>query len=121
MNVRVYNDNIFPYQEKFKGEEVKIGPRGFIEMDYFEAVEFKGSYCPIVVDGGGAPKPESYKMIRIVQPEQFSVEDKKEPQCHSCGKTFESAKMLDEHITEAHLEQIIDTDEKEKRIKAKGK
>lgn len=121
MNVRVYNDNVHPYYEKFKGEDVSIPARGFVEMDFFEAVEFRGTYSPIQVDGGGAAKPESFKMLRIVQPQEFVVEDKKEPQCHSCGKFFENLEILDAHISELHIDQILDKDEKEKRLKTKGK
>jgi hypothetical protein len=120
MEVRVYNDNIHPYSEKFKGEPISIPPKGFISMDYFEAVEFKGSFSPILVDGGGAAMPESYKMIRIVKPEDFTIEESKEIQCHSCGKKFESADLLDSHITASHVELIVDKDEREKRMKAKG-
>ena len=121
MQVRVYNDNVHPYREKFKGDEIQIPSKGFIEMDYFEAVEFRGSWSPIIVDGGGAPKPESFKMLRIVKPEDVVHEEVKKHQCHSCGKEFETPEVLDKHITEFHASLIADKDEREKREKLRGR
>lgn len=115
--VRVYNDNIYPHREKFKGEDLNIPPKGFIELDFFDAVELKGQYTPIIVDGGGAPLPQSFKMLRIVEPDGFKLEESKKIICNSCGQNFDSAKELDDHVTEFHIEQILDKDEREKRLK----
>ncbi len=116
-SVRVYNDNIYPHKEKFKGEEIYIPPKCFVEMEFYDAVEFKGQYTPIVVDGGGAPIPQSFKMIRIVQPDGFQLEDSKKIVCNSCGKQFDSSKELDDHVNEFHIDLIVDEDEREKRLK----
>lgn len=120
-NVRVYNDNVYPHKERFKGDIIEIAPKKFITMDFFDAVEFLGQYTPIKVDGGGAALPESYKMLRIVKPEEFKIEDKKtEIKCQACGKVFENNDELDAHVNENHLEQLVDEDEIKKRSKKKG-
>jgi len=63
--VRVWNDNVHPFRQTFKGEEIAIPPRSFIMMDREEAIQFKGTFSPIERDGGGVPLPTSYKMIRV--------------------------------------------------------
>jgi len=115
--VRVYNDNIYPYQEKFKGEMLTIQPKQYIEMDLFDAAEFLGQYTPIVVDGGGAPIPKSYKMLRVVRPDNFKAEEKKEILCNACGMKFDTAIELDDHVNEKHVENLVDEDEQKKRRK----
>ncbi len=120
-NVRVYNDNVFPYKEVFRGEMIEIPPKGFIEMDFYEAIDFKGTYSPIKTDGGGKPLAESYKIIRIVTPENFQAEDAKNNICHSCSKTFLSAKELEDHVNENHLNDLIDEKEREKRLKQQAR
>lgn len=115
--VRVYNDNIYPYQEKYKGELIVIPPKQFVEMDLFDAAEFLGQYTPIVVDGGGAPLAKSFKMLRVVRPDGFKAEEKKEILCNACGKKFESTLELDAHVNEFHVENLVDEDEQKKRRK----
>jgi len=117
--VRVYNDNIYPYQEMFKGELIKIAPKQYIELDLFDAAEFLGQYTSIQVDGGGSPRPQSYKMLRIVRPDHYKLEEKKEIICNACGVTFSTALELDEHVNEKHVDALTDEDEQKKRRKRK--
>jgi uncharacterized C2H2 Zn-finger protein len=119
-NVRVYNDNVYPYRENFRGNQIDIPPGGYIDMDYYEAIDFRGTYCPIKTDGGGKPLAESFKLIRIVQPENFQAEDAKRNICNSCGKSFPNAKDLEDHINENHINEMIDDKEREKRLKARA-
>ena len=116
-SVRVYNDNIYPYKEKFKGDLVEIPSKKFVDMDYFDAVEFLGQYTPIQLDGGGAPLPTSYKMLRIVKQNDFKLEDSKKIICNACGLEFDNADKLEAHVSEKHIDDLADEEEQKKRRK----
>lgn len=63
--VKVWNDNSHVFTQKFKGDTVTIPAKSFIEMDYAEAVSFRGKPSPMFKDGMGQQDPKSFKMIRI--------------------------------------------------------
>ncbi len=66
--VKVWNDNVHPHKEIFKGETIEIQPGGCVEMDYMEAIEFRGQFVTPKFDGSGRPDPRSFKKIRVDQP-----------------------------------------------------
>lgn len=66
--VKVWNDNVHPFEQEFKGDKKRIEAGGFIEMEYYEAVEFQGLYFPMAFDGDNRQLPTSYKKIRVEQP-----------------------------------------------------
>lgn len=118
MNVRLYNDNIYPHTEKFKGDVIHIAPKAFVEMDEYEAVEFRGQMTSVKFDGGGNPLPECYKMIRIVKPENYHLHEiADKPICLACAKAFPTKHELDAHIRSNHVEQMNDSKEKEEIVK----
>lgn len=114
---RVWNKNIFPYKEKFKGEEIYIPANGSIIMDLEDAINFKGSYSTIKVDGGNRPLPESYKkiVVEVIDPGQ-AVEISK-LKCQACGVIATDKDNLDAHITEFHFHNLLDSDEIKRRSK----
>jgi uncharacterized C2H2 Zn-finger protein len=117
-NVKVYNDNFLDYKENFEDEQVYIKANGFIIMDEEKAYLFKGKAVPMLKDGGGRQKPESYKKIRVVP---FAAGEEKrvsEFKCQACSFVGEDKKSYDAHVNDMHLEQLIDKDEKDKRMKA---
>jgi glycine/serine hydroxymethyltransferase len=65
--VKVWNDNIYPHVEKFKGKEVHIPSKEFIEMDYDDAKQFQGQYKAPVISGQGHD-PRGFKKIRVENP-----------------------------------------------------
>lgn len=73
MDVKIWNDNVHPYKEKFKGVEIKIDPKTFIKMEREEAVLFLGQFSSIVRDADGAPHPLGFKKLRI---EEIASKDK---------------------------------------------
>ena len=114
MQVKVWNDNEHPFTDNFKGDVVTIPPKKYVEMEYYEAHEFKGKYSPIKVDGDNQPLPTSFKMIRIEKmgaPEVINLG----VTCQACGKTYESQGVLDVHIDEQHLESMADPEVAQKR------
>jgi len=128
--VKVWNDNVHPYRELYKEQNISIPPKRFIVMDEDEAHQFKGSYSPIKVDGSGAHLKEGFKMIRV---EKMSVEDQAkfgataeairekadfdENVCMACGFAAATAEALDEHAIQFHMDQVLTT-EKEEEVKA---
>lgn len=64
--VKVYNDNAHPHKERFKGEMIEIPAGGHIEMEYEEAMDFRGQFTGIAPVGpNGAPDARFFKMIRV--------------------------------------------------------
>ncbi len=118
--VRVWNDNEFPYKEKFKDVDVTIQPRKFIEMEMTEAVEFLGTFTPIVRDFDGQPDPKSFKRLRIERTSKGVPQVTKpiELTCQMCGFEAKTQKELDTHIDENHLSDLVDEKEADKRRKA---
>lgn len=122
MRAKVWNDNIYPYTERFKGDIIKIEPKSFIEMDYDEAVLFRGTFSSIVRDADGQPKQESYKMIRI-EPLGNPVDNvvKTDPnKCLACGKVLGSQAELAKHIFDEHPE-MLDPESKTEAVNALNK
>lgn len=119
--VRVYNENIYPLVEDFKGDRIVIKPSEYVEMDFYDAHEFKGQYHPIELDGAGNKKPQSFKKIRIVMPNDFDLQkamgvDSGSYKCNACGKTFANPVELDKHASEFHASQKFD-EEKDRKLK----
>jgi len=108
MRAKVHNDNIYPYRERFKGDMIEIAPKSFIEMDYEEAIDFRGTFNSIVRDADGQPKAESYKMIRVEplgNPSDAAV--KADPnKCQACGKVLKNQMELAQHIFDDHPEML---------------
>lgn len=118
--VRVWNDNVHPFKQRFRDKEISIGAKKFIEMEETEAHEFKSAYSPMEKDGDGQPRPESYKMIRIERTDRTAhkpVANPSEFLCQACGHRSANKKELDAHIDENHLDQLVDKDEADKRRK----
>lgn len=121
--VRVYNKNVHPYKEKWRGTEYSIEAGGYIEMDFYDANNFLGTKQPnIAVDGNGIQLPTSYKMLQIVKPEHYGKEDSPVHYvCHACNKEFGTKAALNNHAETAHLEVMVDEEAVEKVIKKRGR
>ena len=81
MQVKVFNDNVHPYTEKFRGKEITIGAKQFIEMDEDEAEYFKGTFTFPVKNGEGLPDPAfllSDFAHMIVKDEKAEAENREE-------------------------------------------
>lgn len=119
--VRVWNDNVYPYEETFKDQKIHIKPRTFIEMDEFEAIQFRGTYKSPVLNVDGVHLPEGFKMIRLekvsADSPQVKVDDH---QCTACKYKGSSKVDLDEHL-KVHKEQALVDEEAEAELKARRK
>lgn len=111
MIVKVFNDNVHPHKEEFKGTKLEIPAKGFIEMEYEEAVQFSGQctgIAPIGEDGG--PDARFFKMIRVeqVKPEDIFKDDGLTN--HMTGRKASTAEELRAVLSEfAHL-RVVDKD-----------
>jgi hypothetical protein len=76
--VRVWNKNTLPYEENFKGQDIKIPANSYIEMNPHEAVEFKSNMGrqPVFLKGG-VPDPAGFKKIVIEEIDDTIEEDEK--------------------------------------------
>jgi hypothetical protein len=68
--VKVWNKNKFDHREKFKGEEIFIPAGGSIDMDFEEAIEFKGQFTPPAPKEHAGDPARFYKMIEVEWPKQ---------------------------------------------------
>lgn len=108
MKVKVWNDNVHPYKEKFKGDDFLIPAKSFILMEEDDANMFKGTFNFPVLDSDGNHTPLGFKMIRI---EALSSSGKSTPEqpkhrCMACSYHGANASDLSEH-EKTHSEQIV--------------
>jgi len=68
MLVKVWNDNTYPYSEKFRGKEVVIEAGKFVEMEYDQAIIFKGTMNTVKRTKDGGFDPRYFKRIRVEEP-----------------------------------------------------
>lgn len=117
--VKVWNDNFHPYRENFEEQEIIIQANRFILMDYEKAVMFLGKISRVEVDGGGTQLPQSYKNLRIETMKDTKIELGKieKLKCIGCSFIALNEEDFENHITEMHLDQLIDKEEYKKRLK----
>lgn len=75
MKVKVWNKNTLPHIETFKGDKIEIPAGGSIEMDWEDAIEFKGQFFPMVINADGTHNPKGFKKIFVERPPQAPVHD----------------------------------------------
>ena len=122
-NVRVWNDNTYPYTEQFRDQKIHIPAKGFIMMEAGEAHLFRGSFAPVQLDGDGNPHPSGYKMIRIEETssEPVPAVTVNEKKCIACAYEATSKADLDEHVKAAHAADVVVDEEAEAEIKKRGR
>jgi hypothetical protein len=116
MQARVWNDNDHPHKEKFKGEDIVIPPHKFVEMEFYEAYEFKGRMTPIKYDGNNVQTPQSYKMIRVEPIAEGAAASAPETHtCLACNKSHATKAELEAHTDMEHLDVLADQELAQKR------
>ena len=119
---KVINKNTHPLIDEYKGMKIKLAPGEAIDMDYYDYIEFKGQ-IPAglktrddMFDGSGNQKPQSYKKIAYEGPIPHEATDQNV--CQACKGVFATAKQLDAHIDEWHLDSVEDKELAETRRSA---
>lgn len=118
MKVKVWNDNQFDHEEKFRDQEIKIKAGGYIFMDYEEARMFQRQFRAPVLDHDDKPKPEGFKMIRIDKP--TVAQSIATYICNRDGKKFHSQKELNDHIKANYANEIFKDEALEQEIAAQA-
>lgn len=117
---RVWNDNVHPYKETFKGDKIEIGAKKFIEMSEDDAYQFKGTFSPMVLDADGNDTPLGYKMIRLEKiTADSALPEVDELRCLACGFKASSPGVLDLHAKESHADQVVVDEVAEAEIKSR--
>ena len=111
--VKVYNDNqAMPiWKETFKGNEITIEYGKPIEMDFFEAHEFKGTFFPQKFLADQTQDPKSFKMIRVEKVDMNEIHQqtsKSDIKCWVCKKPFPSQKAMTIHAVNEHSDNLVD-------------
>jgi hypothetical protein len=87
--VKVWNDHTQEHVEKFKNQTIRIAAGGYVEMDYIDAIDFKGQFFGMRMLGPNNPDPKCFKMIRVEEPSEPVV--KADPNVlHATGKVMSS-------------------------------
>lgn len=120
-----YPDGIV-LKELFKGNPIEILPGKCIEMEFYEAHEFKGQYHPQPLDNNGMMMndPRYSKILRI---EPITAAGKQESPkvdahvCMSCKHSSPSPEELEAHIKVRHpnADRLV-LPEVEETLKNKG-
>lgn len=84
MQVKVHNDNIYPYQEEFRGKLISIPVGEYVEMDEDEAGYFLEKFTFPKKDSQGRPDPQFFKKLRIERPPKVKLDD--DLVCHANGQ-----------------------------------
>jgi hypothetical protein len=122
--VKVWNRGPNEYREEFKGVKIKIKPGGYVEMDYYEAEQFLGTFRPIFKDKSERQDKRSYKCLEIDPDDKKKYLDQagQQPEsekafvCHVCSKEFLTKKGLLRHIKTKHLEDMVDEEARDDLI-----
>jgi len=119
--VRVYNDNKYPYREKFMDRDIEIDAHQYILMDESEAIKFRGSFVAPTKKADGTFEPMSFKMIRLAPHTQETVVKEAEKfVCQFDGTEHPTKEALEKYIDENHLDKLSDQEfAKERKKKAK--
>lgn len=105
--VKVWNDNIHPYKEKYQDREIVIPSKGFIKMDLDEANGLISTMHGILLDADGQPDPRGFKMLRVdMNGASETVAQKYISNID--GKEFASQSELDEHLKQFKEKTVTD-------------
>ena len=115
--VKIWNNNTYDHEEKFKGQDVVIPAGGFIVMNKFEAVEFKSQFKQPIFLKGGVPDPKSFKKLSL-EPIDDTINGSKDSEhvCQNCGFGAKSAAGLKAHVRANHLQSVKDKEVREELI-----
>lgn len=105
--VKVWNDNVHPFTQVFRGETITIPPKSSIDMDFYDAHSFKSKGSPIAKDGMGQFDPKSFKMIRVEG--RPNLESKTVAyKCEADGTLHATEEAMNEHAKAFESRRIKD-------------
>lgn len=113
---KVWNDNTVDFVQEFKGDKIIVKAKGFIEMEYDEAVSFKSYPFAMKFDGMGQQTKESMKMLRVDGKPQGGNQVTAY-KCHADGSLHSSPEALNAYVQENHTTKLYEPEEKVKKAK----
>lgn len=118
--VKVWNDNVHDFKQKFRGNDIHIKSKQYVEMERDDAILFRGEFSPIERDADGHPLATSYKMIRIEDPNPVDFGGKRdELGCIACKFKGQDKKSLMIHMIDTHSDDLLVDEEAEAEVAAK--
>lgn len=115
MQVKVWNDNTYPFRQDIAGNVYSIPAKSFVEMDEEEADRLVKAFSPIKVDYDGNALPQSYKMLRIDADDLKRARSKRDNRaksgsyvCQACGYVAANKWELNGHTLELHKGELED-------------
>lgn len=105
--VYVWNDNSYPYSEKFKGKMVTIPAKECVMMEDDDAVLFLGTLGTFKMGGNGLQDPSTYKRLRIEKTQSANVKSAPTYRCNGCGIEYPNAKALENHAKIEHADALL--------------
>lgn len=127
-SVRVWNRNRFDHVEMFKGELVTIPAESCIEMDYDEAVLFKGKFFAPKFGKDGVQDPRSYKWIELDMEDVRAIKEDRARSlendsssekvfvCQACAKEFRTKNGLLKHVKDKHQSAMVDKEARDELL-----
>lgn len=128
MKVKVWNKNVHPLEEMFKGDKIVIPANSWIAMEHDDAVMYKGQFKSPMIDHDGNDKPEGFKMV-VIEPmdstttlakiAQSDIQVADELVCQACRYKAATKDDLGEHLKEMHADQAFSDPAIEQEINLK--
>ncbi len=137
--VKVFNKNVHPLKEIFKGNEVFIAAQDYWRdekgkvkvMDVYEANDYRGQYAPVPFDGSGKmiDDPRHFKMIELQRTDSDRETDETEDKTSihkcmapSCKHVSPSSEELSAHVKVRHpgVETLV-LPEEDREIAKRGR
>lgn len=120
MQVKVWNDNKYPFKQRYQDRDINIAPGKFVMMEHDDAHQFLCMFHPIKMNADGRPDEQTRKALRI-DTGHNPLPPAKAPEhiCHCCGYKAPSATSLDAHVKELHIEQLADDEERDNQREQK--
>lgn len=91
---KVWNRNKFEHRETFKGSDLVIPAGEYIEMEFEEAIEFKGQWRPMPPEDYSGDPAKFYKMIVVEWPKVHEKKANSDLICHADGSVSETREQL---------------------------
>jgi hypothetical protein len=108
------------HREKFKDQMIEIKAGEFVTMDYYDGVQFKGQYFPMLRDAQGAPDPKGFKCIQV---EALPLDGAPEQEfiCHFDGAKFPTKELLEKYLFANYADHTFKDDQLEEQLAAQEK
>jgi hypothetical protein len=116
MKIKVWNDNVYDHEERFKGKQVKIPAGEAIELDFEEAMELVSQFSAMPPEDYQGDVRRFHKKLRVDQPKHAVISSVQfiDP---VTGKRYDSAAQLAAAL-QAHAHLAVKDEQAEEAAKS---